>query len=163
MSDEQKLLKKVILQALSGRGSHVVVEAALEGLEWRLAGRRPEGAPHSIFQIVNHLTYWHDFALQWLQGQKPPTPEHAAESWPGAASPATVDEWTEAVARFQDSLAALARHADAAAALSDRGGGKTAFEILQMIASHNSYHIGQVAQLRRQLEAWPPPAGGATW
>jgi uncharacterized damage-inducible protein DinB len=32
----------------------------------------------------------------------------------------------------------------------------------QMVA-HNSYHVGQIAMIRRVLGAWPPRAGGDTW
>jgi hypothetical protein len=35
--------------------------------------------------------------------------------------------------------------------------------MLQAIASHNSYHAGQVVALRQILAAWPPPSGGLTW
>jgi uncharacterized damage-inducible protein DinB len=28
---------------------------------------------------------------------------------------------------------------------------------------HNSYHVGQIAMLRRMLGAWPPQSGGDTW
>src|SRR5262249_12094487 len=42
-------------------------------------------------------------------------------------------------------------------------GRKTPLEVLQTIASHNSYHLGQVVVLRQRLCAWPPPSGGLTW
>jgi len=35
--------------------------------------------------------------------------------------------------------------------------------ILWQLASHNSYHTGQIATIRRCLNAWPPKAGGDTW
>jgi hypothetical protein len=35
--------------------------------------------------------------------------------------------------------------------------------MLQTIGAHNSYHLGQVVQLRQMLGAWPPASGGLTW
>jgi len=35
--------------------------------------------------------------------------------------------------------------------------------MLHTIATHNSYHAGQVALLRQLLRKWPPPSGGVTW
>jgi len=35
--------------------------------------------------------------------------------------------------------------------------------VLWQILVHNSYHIGQVAMLRRTLGAWPPQGGGDSW
>lgn len=35
--------------------------------------------------------------------------------------------------------------------------------VLCQIVAHNSYHTGQIAMLRRAMNAWPPKAGGDTW
>ena len=35
--------------------------------------------------------------------------------------------------------------------------------VLWQMVAHNSYHIGQVAMIRRALDAWPPKAGGDSW
>ena len=35
--------------------------------------------------------------------------------------------------------------------------------VLWQMVAHNSYHIGQIAMIRRALGAWPPRAGGDTW
>ena len=40
--------------------------------------------------------------------------------------------------------------------------GTLAAVLWQMVA-HNSYHLGQIALLRRALGAWPPRAGGDSW
>ncbi len=162
MSEQPEVLRKTLRQALSGRGAHVLSKEVFDGLEWESAGARPEAAPHTIFQILNHLVYWQDFALRWLGGSKPETPEHAADSWPGEEAPADRADWERAVERFRTGFAELDRHADESDLFATLGP-KSALEILQLIASHNSYHGGQVAALRRALGAWPPPGGGATW
>jgi uncharacterized damage-inducible protein DinB len=35
--------------------------------------------------------------------------------------------------------------------------------MLWQTVAHNSYHVGQIAMIRRALGAWPPRAGGDTW
>jgi hypothetical protein len=35
--------------------------------------------------------------------------------------------------------------------------------MLQTIATHNRYHVGQVVAIRLLLDSWPPPSGGLTW
>ncbi len=162
MSDQRETLTACLGQALSGRGAHSLTADVFDGLDWQLAGVRPEGAPHSLFELLNHLVYWQEFALRWLGGEKPETPEHAADSWPGAAAPGSAEEWTGTLERFKRGLAEFDRRSRAAELFS-RLGPKTALEIIQLVASHNSYHAGQVALLRRMLDAWPPPGGGATW
>jgi hypothetical protein len=39
----------------------------------------------------------------------------------------------------------------------------TSFNWLQTMASHISYHLGEVVLMRRMLGLWPPPSGGYTW
>ncbi len=154
--------RRVLVQALLGRGAHVLVRDALDGLDWQEAGRRLGGEAHSIFQIVNHLVYWQDFAVVWIGGARPEDPEHAAESWPGAVAPSSESEWIQAAEDFARGLDELERRA-LEGELFEPVVDKTPFEILQLIASHNSYHLGQIAWIRRSRGAWPPPGGGATW
>jgi uncharacterized damage-inducible protein DinB len=35
--------------------------------------------------------------------------------------------------------------------------------VLWQMVAHNSYHVGQIAMIRRMLGAWPPRGGGDTW
>jgi len=160
MSDA--VLQKVLSDGLSGRGAHANTADALDGLSIQQAGAFIPGSPHTIFQIVNHLSFWQNFALAWIDGDKPATPESAALSWPSDATPNSEKEWEDALAGFREGLASVCERVDRGD-LSERVGEKHAAEILQIIASHNSYHIGQVALLRRIQAAWPPPAGGVTW
>ncbi len=161
-TEQAAVLRDTLRQALSGRGAHVLTAEVFDGLAWESAGARPEGAPHTTFQILNHLVYWQEFALRWLDGHRPETPEHAAESWPGPAAPGSGEEWEGAVERFKAGLADFERRSSGTELFSQLEP-KTALEIIQLVASHNSYHAGQVALLRRMLDAWPPPSGGATW
>jgi uncharacterized damage-inducible protein DinB len=39
----------------------------------------------------------------------------------------------------------------------------TVYALLVQITAHNSYHAGQIALLRRQMDAWPPRRGGDSW
>jgi hypothetical protein len=162
MSDNLKLIEKVIDNALSGKGAHVGTKNLFEGLDWKTAGTRPEGAPHSIFQLLNHLTYWQDWVVKWLDGGNPTVPKHASGGWPGKVSPANAKEWQGAVRDFRSGLARLARQSREADALTTRGE-HSRLGMVQSIASHNSYHAGQIVVLRQMLGKWPPPSGGVTW
>jgi uncharacterized damage-inducible protein DinB len=45
----------------------------------------------------------------------------------------------------------------------DQKVGETLEEVLWQMVAHNSYHVGQIALIRRALGAWPPRAGGDKW
>lgn len=162
MAKNDEILEKTVLRALSGKGAHVDSRTVFEALDWKLAGIRPSGSPHSLFKLLNHLVYWQNWVIKWLDGKTPPVPKHAAGGWPGKAVPTSRSEWNSAVRDFRKGLDALERGSQAADLLAKRGK-KCRLEMLQAIASHNSYHLGQAALLRQVLGAWPPPSGGLTW
>lgn len=115
-----------------------------------------------MYALLNHMIFWQDGAVEWLNGRAPAMPEHASGSWPGASAPTTRAEWLEAVRHFQTGLTRLERAAKRAT-LARKGRTKSALTMLADIAMHNSYHAGQVALLRQVLRKWPPPSGGMTW
>jgi hypothetical protein len=162
MTRNDGILEKTIGRALSGEGAHAASQNVFEGLDWKLAGARPAGAPHSLFQLLRHLIYWQDWVVKWLDGTTPRVPKHASGSWPGGVSPAGRKEWESAVKDFRKGLDALDRASGGADLLTKRGK-KSRLEMLLAIASHNSYHLGQAALLRQMLGVWPPPSGGLTW
>src|SRR3954470_15616571 len=85
----------------------------LDGLSADLAERRVPGAPHTISEIVAHLTFWQDWFRGRCDGTAGPMPASAALGW---AAP-EAGGWETVRARF---LQGLDRLADLAAA-SDHG------------------------------------------
>jgi uncharacterized damage-inducible protein DinB len=162
MSKHHETLEKIVYNSLSGRGAHIDVRKALEGLDWETAGREPKNTPFTIFQLLNHMIYWQDYCVGWFKGKEPSPPKHAAEGWPEDAAPQDESEWQATVQRFESGLGRLE------ALLSEKGyfsalDEKTYLEVAHTIGTHNSYHTGQIVLLRRMLGAWPPPGGGFTW
>jgi uncharacterized damage-inducible protein DinB len=162
MPDEHEAIQQTMSRALSGRDAHVENANIFVGLDWNLAGARPKGAPHSLFELANHMIYWQEWAMKWLDGKRPRAPRHAAGGWPGKPSPVDQKEWEKTVKRFSHALKSLEHRSRKPNPLSRRGK-MTRFEMLHIIGSHTSYHAGQVVFLRQLLAAWPPPSGGATW
>ena len=162
MSTDHKILEAAVGVALSGKAAHAGTRNLFDGLNWKVAGMRPEGAPHSVFQLLSHMSYWQDWAVKWLDGGNPPIPKHASASWPAKPAPASAKAWRQAVRAFRSGLDGLARRARRKDLLAKRGK-HTRLGMLHAIASHNSYHAGQVALVRQMLGAWPPPSGGVTW
>ncbi len=162
MTNNRKILEKTVGNALSGKGSHVATKSLFSGLGWKAAGVRPEGAPHSIYQLLKHMSYWQDWVVKWLDGEDPRVPKHASGGWPGGPSPANAREWQQAVRNFRSGLMKLDRQSRDVDLLTMRGK-HSRLGMLQSLASHNSYHLGQVVLLRQMLRTWPPPGGGVTW
>lgn len=164
---------RVLVELLRGRGAHTdpVVCVADVTAEW--AGRMAEGSPHSIWQLVWHLNFWMDYDLRRIRGESPPYPVHNDESFPPAPGPRDGDEWRQAQQRFQGLLADYAAIAESGPDVlarevppthpSHEQRASTVLAMLWQIVAHNSYHVGQIALLRRAMGIWPPPGGGDTW
>jgi hypothetical protein len=158
-------LRAQLRDALHGKGQFVDPTRMLEQLDWRLTGKRPGDAEHSIFKLVQHLNYWLEIQVDRVAGADRPSPPHDAEGWPGTQEPASEEEWRAAVARFRDLLGRAERGAETGALGEPlpNWGSRTRFEGLLGIALHNAYHAGQIVQLRKMVGSWPPPGGGDTW
>jgi uncharacterized damage-inducible protein DinB len=160
-------------ELIHGKGAHADPVACIEDLSAELASRRVSGYPHSIWQLVLHMNYWMDHDLATIAGEQPRYPDHAIESWPQHPEPPTESQWQSTQQRFSELLARLAVLANSDSSTLDRmiedvGAANTPRQAtartrLWQIVAHNSYHVGQIALLRRQAGAWPPKRGGDTW
>jgi uncharacterized damage-inducible protein DinB len=154
-----------------GKGAHVDPMACVEDISAELATRTVSNYPHTIWQMVEHMNYWMDHELRRISGEKLSYPEHAIASWPAHPAPAGETQWQAARQSFGDLLSQFAALAESNTAALDKAVGPdkpfappaTAGTILKQIVAHNSYHVGQIATLRRQLDAWPPQRGGDSW
>ncbi len=154
-----------------GKGAHVDPLACLEDIAAALAIRTVTGYPHSIWQIVEHMNYWMEYELRRIAGKRPAYPEHAIESWPAHPDPAGEEQWQAARQRFGDLLGQMASLAASDTVSLEKivtpdkptSQPSTVYTILQQITTHNSYHVGQIAMLRRQFDEWPPQRGGDSW
>jgi uncharacterized damage-inducible protein DinB len=165
--------KTTYRELLRGKGAHVDPVASLEHVSAAVAGRKMEGYPHSVWQIVGHMNYWMDYELRRITGQRPAYPEHAIEGWPAELGPANEAEWDSArhglAARLErfDALSEStpeALGAQVEAMHADEASRSSSVEaVLWQILVHNSYHIGQITLLLRCFGLWPPPKGGDSW
>lgn len=162
MSTQPRIVNSIVDYALTGGTAHVATRTVFDGLDWKTAGARVDGSPHTLYQLLNHMIFWQDGILDWLDGGSPSMPDHASDGWPRPAAPKSRAEWTRAVRRFRMGLTRLERAAGQANA-ARKGRSKSPLEMLAGVAVHNSYHAGQAALLRQMLGKWPPPSGGLTW
>ncbi|MGA2002396.1 MAG: DinB family protein [Terriglobales bacterium] len=164
---------RTLRELVYGKGAHVNPVACVEGISAELAVRTVAGYPHSIWQLVEHMNYWMDYDLRMIAGENPTYPNHASESWPEPPGSARAERWQAVTERFGQLLKRLTVLAESDSAVLMRIVVKAEPSNLQRqcmvhtalweIVAHNSYHIGQVALLRRQAGAWPPERGGDTW
>ena len=147
----------------------------MEDISAEVAGRRVAGFPHSIGQLVFHMNYWMDYELRRIRGETagisraqlgelplagtsarragmgPVQEQFARGCWPQYA------ELGEIFARGNRARRSRAVHEG------DKKVAGTLEAVLWQMVAHNSYHVGQIAMIRRVVGAWPPRGGGDTW
>lgn len=163
----------VLVELFYGKGAHANPIACIEDVRPDLAARLAGNFPHSIWQVVFHMNFWMDYELRRIRSERPAYPAHASESWPADIAPSDGSEWHKEVVRFRSFIAELAKLAASSAEVLAREvevthpdhkkHSSTLSAVLWQTLVHNSYHVGQVAMLRRALGAWPPQGGGDSW
>jgi uncharacterized damage-inducible protein DinB len=169
-NDLKAEMQRAALELIEGRGAHADPAACVKDLRADQAARKPAGFEHGMFEILAHLNYWMEYDLKRMRGVPDPYPQHAAEGWPSAEN-MQEEEWKREVRRFRELLGELAsvcrsdawlKQAPAMCAGHERNASTVGAMIFQAI-THNSYHIGQIVDVRRALGLWPPAGGGDTW
>jgi uncharacterized damage-inducible protein DinB len=164
---------RVFDELLRGKGAHADSVACTEDVSAELAGKTIDGFPHSIWQLVSHMNYWMEYEIKRVADKAPAYPERAALSWPTEVAPSSEKHWSDAIATFSVLLQKLSTFAQSPPDVLARevkpthpGHTKMASSlqsVLWQTLVHNSYHIGQIALIRRAFGAWPPRGGGDTW
>jgi hypothetical protein len=159
-------------QVLSGDGAAAPPLHILEGLTQEIVHRAPEGAPHSIYEELWHVTFWQRVSLDWIGGIETPYPASARNGFPTVLD-AEREYWEQLCTRFfaDNALAAAAARdmsrLDQPVGCPSRPGHParimTVREQLENLGAHNAYHFGRIVLLRQLLGAWPPRSGGCTW
>jgi uncharacterized damage-inducible protein DinB len=164
--------RRALIELLHGKGAHARALSCVEGVPFELAGVRADGQKHSLWDLVWHVNFWMDYEVRRIWRESPAYPESASLSWP-QWPPRDDAQWREEVERFGallGTLEDLARSSDADLAQpvpglhpSHEGIASTLLSVLWQTAVHNSYHLGQIVQLRERLGIWPPDEGSDTW
>jgi len=150
-------MRELLAYQLAGHGAHISFEAAVKDFPLELAGRRVPRLEHTAWGLVYHLRIAQSDMLEYARGGEHASPEYPSGYWPAADGPRDAEEWEQAVRGFGRDLKAMQRlvrdpQRDLYAPLRPDSG----WSLLQqatMVLDHNSYHIGQLVDLRMLLGA----------
>ena len=151
-------LRQHLLVLLKGGNAHASVKDALEDFPAELRGIRPKGAPHSPWEVLEHMRIAQWDILEFSRNSKHKSPKFPDGYWPKSPEPPDAKAWDRSVHSFcQDLQTMCALIADQGIDLFARiphGEGQTILREALVTADHNAYHLGQLVLLRRTLGAW---------
>ena len=149
-------LRKHLLNLLDMKGAHIGFDAAIKDLAPELRGRKPAGAPHTIWQLMEHMRIAQWDIVEFSRGAEHVSPKWPEGYWPQSDSPANDAAWKESVRKFHHDLGEMKKlvsdeNRDLYAPI-PHGDGQTLLREALLLADHNSYHLGQLMYVRKTLE-----------
>ncbi len=127
----------------------------LNGVTASQAAAKPLKDVHSIWELVSHITFWEDVSRRRAEGDETPV-ENLADGW---TSPTDTSDaaWQQTLERLRQSNEALcqtiAQLDDMRLKESAAGQPYSIYFMLHGVIQHNLYHAGQIAVLKKVLNA----------
>lgn len=129
----------------------------LDDLSAEQAVTAPRGLPYSIAAILAHMNSNVQFNLDLIHSDDPLSFKNPYENWPTVSA----DEWPNLVRTFLGNIAELKRIAQQSndlertlfPATDNDPAWTVGYKLAASVAKHNAYHLGQIAVLRRLVDA----------
>ena len=154
-----RALRQHVLYLLRDGGAHLDFGSAIRGFPPSLRGRKPRGAAHTAWEILEHMRIAQWDILEFSVNPRHVSPKFPDEYWPQTAAPRSAAAWTRSVKAFRADLEAMQKLVENPAtdlyARIPYGDGQTLLREALLVADHNAYHLGELVLLRRLLGAWP--------
>lgn len=128
---------------------------AFDNLTLESSGLHQQAFPTSIWQILNHLIGWQTYQLDKLSGMQVEKMLNEEATWIEEKVPQSEEALQVAVEQFKSQLEALK---SIVAPLDSVTKVTTdAFNLIQSLALHLSFHLGEVVLIRRLEGTYPLP------
>jgi len=151
-------VREQVIKLLRGGQAHLTLDAVVKDFPEKLRGVKPTGAPHSAWQLLEHLRIAQWDILEFSRNPKHVSPSWPDGYWPETDKPPSEAAWSKTVTAIRQDMEAMQKlvedpKTDLYAKI-PHGEGQNILREALLIADHNAYHIGQILLLRRLLGAW---------
>src|SRR5437763_5623180 len=149
-------LRKHLADLLRMKGAHVNLVETVADFPAAMRGAKPEGAPHTAWQLLEHMRMAQEDILDFSRNPKYREKKFPDDYWPAGEAPPSEDAWDKSIQQFQEDLKEMqvliadTKH-DLLAKL-PHGTGQTLLREALLVADHNAYHLGQLVFLRKMME-----------
>jgi len=148
-------LRDHLLELLKGGQAHATFDDAMGDWPVQLAGVKVANFPHTAWMVLEHMRIAQWDILEFSRHAKHVSPQWPESYWPAAEAPTDEKAWKASMAAFKKDLLSMERLvSDCKIDLYARipwGDGQTILREALLLADHNSYHLGQLAMLRKSI------------
>jgi hypothetical protein len=153
-----KSLRKHLINLLTKGEAHATFEDAVKDVPPATRGKVPEGAAHSLWELVEHMRIAQWDILKFSVDAKHKSPKFPQGYWPKTPAPPNAKAWDKSIKDFLADREAMCKLIDKKStdvfAEIKHGKGQTILRQAMLMADHNSYHIGEIVLTRRALGVW---------
>jgi DinB superfamily len=149
-------LRQHLISLLTKAEAHVDLQSSLKDFPRELRSKKPEGAPHTPWQLLEHIRIAQWDILEFSKDARHKSPKWPDDYWPKTEAPPDDQAWDKSVKQVLADLEEMATlindsERDLFAEI-PHGDGQTLLREVLLVADHNAYHLGQLVMLRRILE-----------
>lgn len=158
MPADDQFLRDQLVDFLKKGNAHVDLFSALKDFPPDLYGKKPKGASHTAWQLLEHIRIALNDLLVFSTDPNYVAPKWPEGYWPKEDAPKNDAAWKTSIKALKADMQAfekLIRNPESN--LYSRipwGEGQTLLREVLVAIDHNSYTVGQLVMLRKQLGAW---------
>jgi hypothetical protein len=151
-------LRAQLIKLLETSEAHAGFDNAVKGVPGSKMGIRPEGSPHSLWELLEHIRLAQRDILEFSLSERYKPRKWPDDYWPSSPEPVRPAKWSLSVHKVRvDRKAFIKLLRDPKRDLYEPfpwGDGQTLLREALLLADHNAYHVGEIVLLRRLLGIW---------
>ena len=150
---ELTTLRTQLVDATRGHQAHIDFDSAIADFPKEARGWKPTGAPHTAWQLLEHMRIAQWDILEFSRDANHKSPKWPEQYWPKTDAPPDDKAWEKSVKAFQHDAKEFNRLIEDPKhdlfKPFDHGEGQTFLREALLVASHNSYHLGQLEFVKK--------------
>lgn len=156
-SDE--IVRQQLVNLLEARQAHMLFEDAVKDFPLAHINTRPPNVSYSFWHLLDHIRFCQWDILDYIVNPNYQYVEWPKGYWPDPAKDTDAEGWQHTIQQFYDDRKALVKLAldpatDLYAQIPHGEKGHNIVREINVVASHNAYHIGEFGILRQVMGLW---------
>ena len=158
---EDKALRNQLASLLTVRQAHIDFADAVADFPAEHINTRPPNCDYTFWHLLEHIRICQKDILDYIVSDNYQWPDFPNDLWPDKSAETDLAGWQQTIAAFsadRQKLADIINNPDIDLFAPLPNSGEHQHNILReinIIASHNAYHTGELGVLRQLMGLWP--------
>ena len=154
-----KHVREQLVNALTKQQAHQMFDDVIKDFPVEHYNTFPTNVPYSFWHLLEHIRIAQWDILDYIVNPEYQHRDWPAGYWPAPDSQATEEMWQNTVSGFRSDLQKLVQiledsQKDLYAQIPHAHPGHTILREINIVATHNAYHIGEMGILRAVMGLW---------